>query len=189
MTTLCTRILGLSSQQRRRGLHTDSRVSGQRSVLFSVDLAVAYCWLLLRRNIIFHSVSGEFFICDIFILFCHLCLIYVMANLSTNERVEIILLCGREGWSLQNVADEFSRLHPDLNIVWSLERRLNLCFNKGARHIEPLLWWERWVNDKINYWFYISLSQQNWGVTPSIITVNTCNVKLRKVRIISYFHT
>ena len=36
-----------------------------------------------------------------------------MANLSTNERVEIILLCGREGWSLQNVADEFSRLHPD----------------------------------------------------------------------------
>ena len=27
--------------------------------------------------------------------------------------MEIILLCGREGWSLQNVADEFSRLHPD----------------------------------------------------------------------------
>ena len=36
-----------------------------------------------------------------------------MASLSTDERVEIILLCGREGWSAQQVADEFSRLHPD----------------------------------------------------------------------------
>ena len=103
-----------------------------------------------------------------------------MANLSTNERVEIILLCGREGWSLQNVADEFSRLHPDREpINKSSVGRLLSKFKEFGSILDKK---KPGRNED-------GISQQNWGVTPSIITVDTCNVKLRKVRIISYFHT
>ena len=35
--------------------------------------------------------------------------------LTLDQRVEIIMLCGREGWSHQAVANEFSRRHPDVN--------------------------------------------------------------------------
>ena len=35
--------------------------------------------------------------------------------LTLDQRVEIIMLCGREGWSHQAVANEFSRRHPDIN--------------------------------------------------------------------------
>ena len=33
--------------------------------------------------------------------------------LTTEERVEIILLCGREGLSQRQVADEFNVRHPE----------------------------------------------------------------------------
>ena len=35
--------------------------------------------------------------------------------LTLKQRVEIIMLCGREGWSIRAVADAFARRHPDIN--------------------------------------------------------------------------
>jgi hypothetical protein len=37
--------------------------------------------------------------------------------LTLDERVEIVLLSGRQGWTQRQVADEFNARHPELQAV------------------------------------------------------------------------
>ena len=50
--------------------------------------------------------------------------------LTQEECNEIILLCGREGWSQRMVADEFNRLHPDRGVRESTVSQLLVKFTK-----------------------------------------------------------
>jgi hypothetical protein len=38
-------------------------------------------------------------------------------TLTLDERVEIVLLSGRQGWTQRQVADEFNSRHPELQTV------------------------------------------------------------------------
>jgi hypothetical protein len=38
-------------------------------------------------------------------------------TLTLDERVEIVLLSGRQGWTQRQVADEFNTRHPELQTV------------------------------------------------------------------------
>ena len=58
-----------------------------------------------------------------------------MAKLSIDERVELILLCGRENYSLRMVADEFNAKHPDRHIHFTnVGKLLNKFKNTGSVH-------------------------------------------------------
>ena len=48
-------------------------------------------------------------------------------SLSKDERVDLVLLCGREGWSQRRIANEFHMRHPNRQINQSSVGRL---FNK-----------------------------------------------------------
>jgi hypothetical protein len=46
-------------------------------------------------------------------------------GINTDERVEIVLLSGRQGWTQRQVADEFNGRHPERNpITHSAVRKL-----------------------------------------------------------------
>ena len=58
-----------------------------------------------------------------------------MAKLSIDERVELILLCGRENYSLRMVADEFNAKYPDRHIHFTnVGKLLNKFKNTGSVH-------------------------------------------------------
>jgi hypothetical protein len=39
-------------------------------------------------------------------------------SLTLDERVEIVLLSGSQGWAQRQVADEFNARHPELEQSW-----------------------------------------------------------------------
>ena len=53
-------------------------------------------------------------------------------SLSIEDRVEIVLLCGREGWSQRQVAYEFNRRHPD-RLQHLSHSTVGRIFNKFTR--------------------------------------------------------
>jgi hypothetical protein len=73
--------------------------------------------------------------------------------LTLDERVEIVLLSGRQGWTQRQVADEFNVRHPERNpithgAVWKLVKkfkgtnmvkRLRKCIECRGEHIEHIL--------------------------------------------------
>lgn len=58
--------------------------------------------------------------------------------LSLDERIEIILLCGRENWSQRAVANELNQRHPDQHITQSTVNRLLIKF-KGTGSVTDQL--------------------------------------------------
>ena len=58
-----------------------------------------------------------------------------MARLSTDEKVELILLCGREDYSLRSVAETFNAKHPGRNVHFTTVGDLLNKFKKtGSVH-------------------------------------------------------
>jgi hypothetical protein len=51
--------------------------------------------------------------------------------LTLDERVETVLLSGRQGWSQRQVADEFNGRHPELQTVVLLS--IPICRAKSAQ--------------------------------------------------------
>jgi hypothetical protein len=52
-------------------------------------------------------------------------------TLTLDERVEIVLLSGRQGWTQRKVADEFNATHPKLQTVVLLS--IPVCCAKSAQ--------------------------------------------------------
>ena len=52
--------------------------------------------------------------------------------LTLNERIEIILLCGREGWSMRKVAEEFNSNHINQVTHTSVSRLLTKFKKTGS---------------------------------------------------------
>ena len=55
---------------------------------------------------------------------------FLKMALSKDERVDLVLLCGREGWSQRKIADEFHLRHPNRQINHSSVGRLFSKFKK-----------------------------------------------------------
>jgi hypothetical protein len=56
-------------------------------------------------------------------------------SLSLQERVVIILMCGREGWTQRKIAADFNNIHPERNPVsQSLSCKLNDMIITYGKH-------------------------------------------------------
>jgi hypothetical protein len=64
--------------------------------------------------------------------------------LTLDERVEMVLLSGRHGWTQRQVADEFNARHPERNLIThsavrNMVKRLKKCAECRGEYIEHIM--------------------------------------------------
>ena len=75
--------------------------------------------------------------------------------LTLDERVELVMLCGRDGWSMRQVAQEFNKRHPESRVSRSTVSRLLNKFktigsvNDAPRSGRPPMLKRKWLIAKI----------------------------------------